>query len=321
MGFVLGGVERDSALLNAMAALGANVARVFFPLRRCHDCKQFGRSENDAQAMRRLLDRAVTVGMRLVVVGSFDGTSEATFWTDPELRASFVENWAWFATTFGGHPGLAGMDLLNEPNPPWPSGDIAVAQRAWHPLAQAAINAIRGTGTGLPIVFEPVAGGNAIGLRGLKPFADSQVVYSVHFYTPHDITHQGVAPQWARVIPYPAGLEWGVGHVNPARLETELRPLIEFQTRHDRPIYVGEFSCVRWAPGDSARRWITDALELFTKHSWSWTYHEFRGWPGWDAEIDSNDPDATARSIDAPVMKALRLAMRKSDQARPLQLT
>lgn len=321
-GFVLGGVERDVVLLDSMAALGANLARVFFPLRRCRDCKQFGRAENDTHALRTLLDRAALLGMRLVVVGSFDGIEQATFWTDPELRASFVENWRWFARTFGDHPGLAGLDLMNEPNPPWPSGDIGQAQSAWHPLAQAAIAAIRDTGSSTPIVFEPVAGGNALGLRGMRPFADHNVVYSIHFYTPHDITHQRVSVPWPRVIPYPAGAEWGLGRwdaelgvsrIDGARLERELRLVVEFQARHDAPIYVGEFSCVRWAPNGSAQRWVADCLALFTKYSWSWTYHEFRGWPGWDAEIDSADPSASTRSIDAPVMHRLRRAMRSTE--------
>ena len=321
-GFVLGGVERDVALLDAMARLGARLARVFFPLRRCRDCKQFGRADNDVQALRRLLDRAAALGMRLVVVGSFDGIDATAFWTDAELRASFVENWAWFARTFGNHPGLGGLDLMNEPNPPWPSGDIGQAQAAWHPLARAAMGAIRAAESRVPIVFEPVAGGSTLGMRGLRPFADRNVVYSIHFYTPHDITHQQVSAPWQRVIPYPAGTEWklgrwdaelGVSRIDGLRLERELRHVVEFQTRHDVPIYVGEFSCVRWAPNASAQRWVADCLALFTKFSWSWTYHEFRGWPGWDAEIDSTDPSASTRTIDAPVMQSLRRAMRGTE--------
>ncbi len=321
-GFVLGGVERDAALLDAMAALGANLARVFFPLRRCRSCKQYGRADNDTLALHRLLDRAAALGMRLVVVGSFDGIEEAAFWSDKELRASFVESWAWFASTFENHPGLGGYDLMNEPNPPWPSGHVSQAQAAWHPLAWAAMGAIRSAGSRVPIVFEPVAGGNAVGMRGLVPFADPNVVYSIHFYTPHDITHQRVSPPWHRVIPYPAGTDWelgrwdaelGVTRIDLARLDRELRNVVAFQSRHDVPIYVGEFSCVRWAPDGSAQRWVDDCLALFTKYSWSWTYHEFRGWPGWDAEIDSDNPAVKTRSIDAPVMQSLRRAMRGTE--------
>jgi endoglucanase len=316
-GFVLGGVQREPALIGQMADAGANVARVFFPFRRCRDCTQFGRAAGDAQALQRLLDLAAAAGLHLVVVGSFDGIEQPAFWRDADLRASFVENWAWFAQRFGQHVALAGLDLMNEPNPPWPSGDVGEAQAAWHPLALQAMAAIRAEGVHRPIVFEPVAGGSTWGLRRMQPFADPQVVYSVHFYSPHDITHQGIG-NWTRRIPYPAGAEWGLGRWDPAigvtrwdlqRLELGLRDARIFQQQHGVPVYVGEFSCVRWAPQGGAFQWVRDSLELFTRYGWSWTYHEFRGWPGWDAEIDSADPAATARSPQAPVMRLLRSAM------------
>ncbi len=273
--------------------------------------------------MRDLFSRARKTAVQLVVVGGFQGIQEPTFWRDAALRDSFVDSWRWFAATFGDEPALAGMDLMNEPNPPWPSGDIAEATSAWNPLAAAAIDAIRNERVRLPVIYEPVAGGNAIGLARMQPFGDREVVYSIHFYTPHDITHQRVAAAWQRSIPYPADVSYGLGAmdarfgitaVDRARLELDLMAAREFQRRHDVPIYVGEFSCVRWAPAGSALRYIGDALAIFNQWGWSWTYHEFRGWPGWDAEIDSTDPAAHRRSIDAPVMQALRAAMRSESR-------
>ena len=322
-GFVLGGVEREPLYIDAMAALGANTARIFFPFRRCNGCSDFGRSPDDVAALHRLLARAGECGMKLVVVGSFAGIEQPAFWADDALRSSFVDNWSWFAATFGQHPALGGLDLMNEPNPPWPSGDIAQAQAAWNPLAAIAAAAIRRQAPSVPIVFEPVAGGNAIGLAKMAPLAQPGVVYSIHFYTPHDITHQRVSAAWPARIPYPADASYrlgaweprlGITRIDKARLAHELEAARAFQLRHDVPVYVGEFSCVRWAPPGSALQWVSDALALFKLYGWSWTYHEFRGWPGWDAEIDSTDPDATRRSTSAPVMAALRAAMHRAAQ-------
>jgi hypothetical protein len=164
-------------------------------------------------------------------------------------------------------------------------------------------------------VFESVGGGQALGFKNMEPLADPQVVYSFHYYVPHEITHQHVAASWPRTIPYPAGLEWGLGAWDPElgvtaidrqRLEFEMRDVVRFQERYHRPIYVGEFSCVRWAPQESALRFVADVLEIFKIHGWSWSYHEFRAWPGWDAEIASADPNATRRSADAPMMALLK---------------
>lgn len=317
-GFALGGVtKKDAAYFDALAATGANLGRVFFPFRKCKSCTQFGRAPNDVAAFRHILEWSRERGLQLVVVADFDDVDKAAFWNTPSLRESVVDNWRWFARTFGNDPVLAGLDLLNEPNPPWPSGRIAEAHESWRPLAAQAIAAIRAEGVELPIVYEGVAGGSSQGLREFQPFEDRQIVYSIHHYIPHDITHQHVSPNWSRTIPYPAGPEWqlgkwdaelGAGAWDRQRMEKDLRDAITFQRRHKVPLYVGEFSCVRWAPNGSRLRYIADCLDIYRKHGWSWSYHEFRGWPGWDAEIDSESRAETAevRTADAPVMKLLR---------------
>ena len=314
-GFVIGTVKnRDAAYFDALAATGAKVGRIFFTFNKCRDCDKYGLAYEVQEALKRIFDLARGRGIQLVVVGEFPGTDRPEFWGNAALRESFVENWQLFARTFGNDSIVAGLDLLNEPNPPWPSGKLADAHALWRPLAEQAITAIRGEQVQLPIIYEGVAGGSSFGLRGLEPLKDSQVVYSIHYYTPHDITHQHVNSAWSRTIPYPAGTEWGLGKWDPEigvtawnrrRMELDLRDTISFQHRYQVPIYVGEFSCVRWAPNNSRDRYIGDCLSIFKQFGWSWTYHEFRGWPGWDAEIVSEDRAATARSIDAPVMNLL----------------
>ena len=314
-GFAIDSVEHrgnDSFYFDALAATGANVARIFFPFKKCQNCTQFGRSPASVAALRRILDWARTRGIKIVVVGIFDDQGKASFWHDDALRESFVTNWAWFATTFQNDPALAGLDLMNEPNPPRATGTVAEAHALWRPLAERAIAAIRVAGVTLPIIFEGFGGGQAIGLRDFVPFKDPQVVYSIHLYTPHDITHQHVESTSSRTIPYPAGPEWQLrdavleaGRWDRQRLELALKDVITFQQRYNVPIYVGEFSCVRWAPNGSAQRYIADCLDIFKKYGWSWCYHEFRGWPGWDAEISSEEPSSALRSLDAPTMKLL----------------
>ena len=315
-GFVLGGTERDPTLLDAMASYGANLSRVFM---RWHTAPDgFTLPDVDVRRLRALLDRAERLAMRLMVAGWFEGADDASFWRDAARRAAFVDAWRDLAKAIGDHPSLAGLDLLNEPVPPMPSGDAREAQALWRPLAAQTIAALREDGISAPIVFEPAPGANVLGLADLEPFDDPQIVYSIHFYTPHDITHQGVSAQWERRIPYPASTHWqlggwdrelGRGAIDGQRLERELRVGRAFALRHGAVVQIGEFSCVRWAPDGSAARWVGDCLALFERYGWSWTYHEFRGWPGWDAEIASTDPDARSRSADAPVIRLLHEAM------------
>lgn len=318
-GFMIGGVERDPQLLDEAAGLGANLVRLVYPFD-APDATPGARAAA-ATAMRVWLQRAQQLGLRVVVTASTDGSRTAPLWRDEERRKAFIEQWHGFARRFADAPALAGLDLLNEPDPPRRNHRIEDAHDAWLPLAMQTVLAIRSLGIDLPMIVEPVLGGSTWGLRGMQPLADPQIVYSIHFYTPHDITHQRVAPAWPRRIPYPAGPQYRLGSGDAElgitawdiqRLEAELERARAFQQQHRCQMYVGEFSCVRWAPDHSALRWIMDCLHLFAKHSWSWTYHEFRGWPGWDAEIDSEDPQASRRSVDAPVMKVLRQAFERT---------
>lgn len=321
-GFVIGKVQQqDATYFDALANTGARLGRIFLPFSKCRDCDKYGLAYEVRESLKHIIDLAGARGLQLVVVGEFPGSDRPDFWSNPALRESFVEKWQLFARAFGNNPAIAGLDLLNEPNPPWPGGNLADAHALWRPLAEQAIHAIRGENVQLPVIYEGVAGGASLGLRGLEPLQDSQVLYSIHCYTPHEITHQHVNSAWTRTIPYPAGPEWGLGKWdaeigvtawNRRRMELDLRDTISFQRRYQVPIYVGEFSCVRWAPNRSRERYIADCLATFKRFGWSWTYHEFRGWPGWDAEIDSEDRAFTTRSIDAPAMSLLRSALNEA---------
>jgi hypothetical protein len=74
-----------------------------------------------------------------------------------------------------------------------------------------------------------------------------------------------------------------------------------FGKRYDVPIFVGEFSCVKWAPNKSAESYIADSLEFFESYGWSWSYHEYRRWYGWDSEMQSGAKTTMPRSVDAPI--------------------
>lgn len=305
----------DGVTLRALRETGARLARVGIPFRR--DASGYRLEAGDALALAARLQDAADLGLGLVALGLFDdGVAEQPIWRDAALRDGFVRAWSAFAARFGSHPALAGIDLLNEPHPSQLSP--AEAQQSWVSLAAAAVSAIRRAGSRAPVICESVLGAHPSALRGMVPLPDARVVYSVHFYTPHDITHQRVHSQWGRHIPYPAGPEWqlgawdpalGVGVIDRTRLARELRFVRDFEARFAVPMYVGEFGCVRWAPDGSALRWIGDCVDLFDAARWSWTFHSFRTWTGWDAEIGSADPRDPVRRDDAPVMRRLRAAL------------
>jgi endoglucanase len=79
-----------------------------------------------------------------------------------------------------------------------------------------------------------------------------------------------------------------------------LRIVDDFQKRYRVHIYMGEFSAIRWAPDNSACRYLGDLIEIFEARGWDWSYHAFREWDGWSVEHggDRNDSRRAASPTD-----------------------
>lgn len=119
-------------------------------------------------------------------------------------------------------------------------------------------------------------------LEYLPVFEEPNIIYSIHFYAPGQLTHQ-LDPKVKPILGYPDETRgW-----NREYLRKNLEKAREFQQKTGARIYVGEFSCIRWAPG--ADRYVKDLIDLFEEYGWDWSYHAFREWQGWSAE-HSDDP-------------------------------
>ena len=141
------------------------------------------------------------------------------------------------------------------------------------------------------------------GLIEFEPIDIPNVVYSVHMYIPHNFTHQNVH---SATTPkkYPGEIDGRMW--DKQQLEQALRPAIEFQEMHNVQIYIGEFSAIRWAPDNSAYRYLRDVIDIFETHGWDWTYHAYREWDGWSVEHGSDRKDRTLSATPTDREKLLR---------------
>lgn len=289
----------------ALAGFGATLVRVGLHLQRCADCTTYVIPPSGLVTVDRAMSLAEQHGLHVVLALVPEKPQGAPYWTRRDLQDSIVAVWQELARRYRGRTAMAGFDLINEPKPP---GSLQAQSDAFVQLAGRLIEGIRAVDPERMVIFEPAPSGNAhFGFKPLKaPLPYKNVLYSAHFYKPDEVTHQGVGGKAA-------------GELYPGRkgdrgaLQHFLEPLRTFARRHNVPVYVGEFSCVRWAPGESAAQWTRDVLELFEAERWSWTFHAFRGWHGWDHELGPADPKpATAaeaarlRRADTPVMTLLR---------------
>jgi len=202
--------------------------------------------------------------------------------------------WTVLAREFGSHPNLLGFDLLNEPN--------GKEEARWtKETLPALVKTVRAIDTNTYLVIEPSPWALPWGFESFRPIADAKVAYSLHHYMPHTYTHQGIGgydkpeyrgkayPGLLKKFPSDPPMYWG-----KAQLEETLLAAAAFQKASGAPMFVGEFSAARWAPGAAA--WVRDSIELFEKYGMDWVFHCYWGWNGWNPTFDadetpSNDSD------------------------------
>jgi endoglucanase len=124
----------------------------------------------------------------------------------PETLTKAVAAWGLVAAHFASNPREdLFYELLNEPDLSF-NQDHIPTQAQWTALAQRMIDAIRAVDKTHTLIFGDTQWYAISTLSTRTPFADSNIIYSFHFYEPFIFTHQGAA--WASMgsthdIPYP----------------------------------------------------------------------------------------------------------------------
>jgi sugar phosphate isomerase/epimerase len=291
-----------------LAATGANVVRVPIHLRRCDGCTAWTSPEPDIRYVERVLDQGARLGFRVVVVLQPEPWGHRSdYWAGGDsalLKADMVQQWGRIAQRLRSHAALQAYDLVNEPVVQGPPA-------LWQDLATRLARAVRQHDPDTPVMVEPSPWGLPGGMAKLQPLDLPGVVYSFHLYNPHAFTHQGL-PGYAEAQPYP-GHGW-----DRQRLAQAMDEARRFAARHQAPIFIGEFSCVRWAPAGSCPRYLADAVSLFRAERWGWAYHCWRCYTGWDAELRPDLPQglqrdqaAGERRADSPALQVLKAAMKR----------
>ena len=262
------------------------------------------------------LDRALPwcrkFGIQVVV--DLHGMSSHLF-HDAAAQRRLLDTWQRLVKRYRHEPAVWGWDLANEPvEDEWQLGLLD-----WNALADTLARTIRVLDSPKIIIVEPAQMGGIEGLPLLVPVGSSrgydipEVVYSFHFYAPGALTHQGVHGSRTGIV-YPGpidGTPW-----DSARMRKELAPAYAFQKKYRVPLYVGEFSCIRWAPDSSAVRWLRDATRLFEEAGWDWSYHAFREWQGWSVEYPSGTQDLS-NPVDSDRKRLLLELFAKNRPSRP----
>lgn len=292
-GFMVG--TFDERIAGIIREWGANVVRLQFSPRHRND-------DNWQDSWPRILDNIekkvkiarnhqlkVVIDLHSPPVPKGIRRDRSELWQYPDLEKNFIRIWQDIATRLKPYSDtIWGYDLYNEP---LDRNQLPHAPREWRSIAVNILKAIREIDPNVWIIFEPGPGGQAGGLRNLEPLPDYKVIYSTHFYTPFEYTHQGVhnvADTDLETAMEKIGLNYP-GIINgkmwdKSALNASLKTIDDFLGQYPVPYYIGEFSTIRWAPG--AEQYLTDVIGLFEQRGWSWSYHAFREYHGWSLEHD-----------------------------------
>lgn len=293
------GKEED---LRELARWGANHIRWQFYW---HPGGQPGEGRRDLKAYDAWLEETMTeverylplcqeLGIQVLIdLHTPPGGGHAGQWlifSEREYQEYFIAAWDKMAARFKDQPAVWGYDLVNEPS----EGFVGPDLMGWRDLAEHVAKRVRAIDPRKVIVIEPGQNGGWSNLPYFEPIPVPGIVYSVHVYDPLQFTHQGILDGFPAGVTYPGevlGKRW-----DREALRAHLQAVREYSLDYNVPIYIGEFSAPRWAPGDSSATYLRDCIAIFEEFGWSWSYHAFREWHGWNVEIvdgkGEHDPPA-----------------------------
>ena len=221
----------------------------------------------EAQDLRLVLDLHKTQGF------SFDaGENESGFFENEKYQELFYAVWDCFAARYGTKPERMMFDLLNE----------VTEERylpAWKRISREAVRHIRRQAPETLILLGSYRWNSAQTLPELDAPYDERVIYSFHFYEPHDFTHQGA--YWE--APYrdiSERFSYAESGACEAYFESFLAPALEKAEKERAELYCGEYGVIDIVPPLEAVRWFRDLHAVFERHGiarclWSYKQMDF----------------------------------------------
>jgi endoglucanase len=186
---------------------------------------------------------------------------------DPEgQKPKWLAFWRQMAPRYAEAPDTVLFELLNEPN-------HALTPALWNAFLPEAMAIVRASNPQRTVIIGP-GEWNSIGK--LNEFAlpddDRNIIVTVHYYDPHQFTHQGAAFEGRAAD---VGYEWNATESERSAVESAFATAQRWAEQHKRPILLGEFGAFEAAPMDSRVRWTSFVARTAESHGWSWAYWQF----------------------------------------------
>lgn len=266
------------------------------------------------KAMAGILDQ----GLALVLDCHADTLIKDKMAREDKFRPVMATWWQGFARHVHGHGQYPAervfLELLNEPEASF--DNQAHYRMAIEGLAAAARRGAPGhtliVGGNRMNIAEALFQGAESKTPGLsKPLADTNMVYTFHFYLPMEFTHQAMpnTPRYAKLKGVPWNVDAGaLSEQDIAREDPAVRAMLErynskprrkndlrwqfaevhkWSQKHGVFVWLGEFGVFNRA-ADPAQRaaWVRDVRELAEEYGFGWCHWEARGGFGLFKRVD-----------------------------------
>ncbi len=313
----------DDADIALMAKLGFDNVRLSIdatPLEQFPLSKE-GLSADFVGRLDHAVDAMLAAGMAVQIDVHPESTYKTQVRTTSEGAERFVMLWRKLAAHYATRdPEKVFFEVMNEP-------EVSDPYR-WSGIQASAAAAIREAAPKNTIIATGPNYSSIADLLTQQPLPDGNVIYTFHFYEPHEFTHQGAGwgvPWWSYThgIPYPAtdssmqevlqqvpdaanryALEhYWLDHWDARRIRLQIDAAAAWGHEHNVPLICNEFGAYRRVTAPASRMaWIHDVRTALEADGIGWTMWDYRGSFGVVFKEDGQ-----SAKVDPAVVEALGL--------------
>ena len=221
------------------------------------------------------VDNAVAHGLNVIINMHH---YEEIMQNPSQQEQRFLAMWDQIAHRFRTYQPEVLFEILNEPRD-------NLDALTWNTLLAKAIDTIRVSNPLRTLIVGSAEWGGINGLTSLQLPEDTNLIVTVHYYEPHNFTHQGAAFEEGSEMYI--GTSWRAKPPQRAQVDHDMQIVASWGLQHKRPIFIGEFGTYHLVDTVSRAFYTEYLVRSFNKHGFSWAVWNFSS--DFGIYVDSTD--------------------------------
>ncbi len=180
----------------------------------------------------------------------------------------FLSLWEQISARYQNQPDTVSFELLNEP--------FGALSNVWNQYARDAFEVVRRTNPDRTVLIGPTGYNKLDRLSSLELPDDRNIVLSVHYYDPFEVTHQGadwIQDSEGNTI-HPVGVACCDQTVEE-QIRSDMEFIAQWAEARDRPVFIGEFGAIDHGTIETRADWTAHVRWRSQDQGFAWAYWEF----------------------------------------------